>query len=66
MLGRTIDTIATTNQAADKAYAYLYREFRERLRMPREVAEWIYESTAYVQRFYSDDEIEGFIRKWSA
>ena len=65
LLARPIDAVATENRAVGKPYASLYREFRERFRIPRDLAEWIYATNVIAQHFYSDEEIEGFVRKWS-
>ena len=41
------------------------RAFRERFRIPREVAERVYDTSPVARHFYSEEEIDGFIRKWA-
>jgi hypothetical protein len=51
------------NVGAQKPYAALYRGFLERYRPDEATLDVIYGS-AFMQHFYSPDEIDGFREKW--
>lgn len=51
------------NVAADKSYYPLYQEFTRALKLPDAYIEQQY-SCNYVRHFYSESEIDAFIKKW--
>jgi len=55
--------MTSANVAADKSYYPLYQEFIRALKLPDAYIEQQY-SCAYVQHFYSESEIDTFIKKW--
>jgi nicotinamidase-related amidase len=56
--------LASTNLAAEKSYAALYRDFRANFRIPDELCSAIYESP-YIRHFYSDTDVAKFKKRWS-
>ncbi|MGH8536812.1 MAG: putative capsular polysaccharide synthesis family protein [Gammaproteobacteria bacterium] len=55
--------LTSANVAADKSYYPLYQEFTRALKLPDAYIEQQY-SCNYVRHFYSESEIDTFIKKW--
>ncbi|MBA3495342.1 MAG: hypothetical protein H0T87_14830 [Gammaproteobacteria bacterium] len=55
--------MTSANVAADKSYYPLYQEFTRALKLPDAYIEQQY-SCNYVRHFYSESEIDAFIKKW--
>jgi hypothetical protein len=53
------------NEARDRGYYPVYRAFQELVRFPEACVEEVYASP-YVRHFYSDAELDGFRRRWTA
>ena len=51
------------NEAADKWYAELYREFKQEVSLPHAYADQLYKSR-FMEHFYTGAEIEAFRRQW--
>ena len=58
--------LKNTNLADDKAYADLYKKFRESFKLPHELCQTIYNSIPYVRSLYSESEIAQFTARWSS
>ena len=56
-------TLANANVGSDKAYAPLYRKFRDSIVLPESYVDRMYTSK-YMQHFYSAEEIAAFRAKW--
>jgi len=55
--------LVNNNEADSKSYKYLYKQVKDKIKIPREVFEFYYDDPR-MNHFYSDEEIEGFYRKW--
>ena len=55
--------LVRANEARDKWYADLYREFKEKSVLPQSYADRLYNSS-YMEQFYTAEEIEAFRQKW--
>lgn len=55
--------LINANVASEKVYYSLYQDFLRALKLPDAYLEKMY-SCKYVQHFYSESEISGFMRKW--
>lgn len=64
-LGLENFVLQESNVADDKEYADLYAAFRREIALPSSYLDRMYESRL-ARRFYSDEEIAAFRRKWSA
>ena len=53
-----------SNRAEDKGYKNHYREFLRRVKFPEDYLLEMYDSK-HVKHFYSDQEISGFLKRWS-
>lgn len=59
-----VGEVQPSNTAASKPYSKVYRDFVESIRLPEEYLDKVY-SSRFVRHFYSDDEIEAFLERWS-
>lgn len=57
--------IYTENDSNNKPYVNLYKQFREQLEIPRDYFEYYYGEDSRLNHFYSEDEIQKFIKRWS-
>ena len=56
--------MSLSNEAIDKTYANIYREFVRSLALPSSYLKMMYNSK-YIHHFYSNEEIHRFMAKWS-
>lgn len=56
-------SLIQTNVASEKVYAPLYSAFKRTIRLPESYINRMYDSK-YTRYFFSDEEIQGFRRKW--
>lgn len=57
--------LKSTNQASQKIYSNIYKQFIERIVLPQWYIDKMYESKL-VRHFYSEREIQSFISKWQS
>ena len=62
-LGSENFTLTNVNKAQDASYATIYKKFKENLNLAPELLDQIY-SARLPKKFYSEQEIEAFRRKW--
>lgn len=62
-LGAEDFTLQNTNVASKKVYAPIYKELKEKIVLPHEYIDTMYDSR-FMQYFYTDDEIKAFDARW--
>ncbi len=56
--------IKPDNISSDKKYSFIYDKFRKEIRIPDSMLKKMY-SSKYMRHFYSNNEIQGLMEKWS-
>ena len=62
-LGARVSNVVQRNDAADKVYADVYRQFKKFLKMPRQYLDQMY-SSRYSRHFYTPAELAEFRSHW--
>lgn len=52
------------NVTKNKKYAFAYQEYMEHAVIPDELIEHYYHDNDYMRHFYTEDEIQGFYKRW--
>lgn len=52
------------NQGEKKVYSYVYKNFKEKVKLSKQYFDYYYENNSKFEHFYTDSEIEWFKDKW--
>ncbi|GAB0120261.1 hypothetical protein Acid7E03_43330 [Acidisoma sp. 7E03] len=63
-VGRPEFKLLKSNEARHKAYYPLYKDLKERIKIPRELIDLYYADNGYMNHFYSDREKIDFLQSW--
>ena len=55
--------LVNVNKGEEKAYRYVYKQFKQEVELPREYVEFCY-NNQYMEHFYSKEDREKFYDKW--
>lgn len=53
-----------TNRGDEKVYSYVYKKFRNEVKLSRKYFDYYYADNSKLKHFYTDSEIEQFMNKW--
>lgn len=57
-------SLNNANQGEKKVYSYVYREFKEKIKLSRQYFDYYYANNSRLKHFYTDSEIEQFKNRW--
>lgn len=57
--------LKSVNVGDKKEYAYLYRNFKEKMKLPKGYIDFYYKDNQALKHFYSESQREVFYKKWS-
>ncbi len=57
--------LESRNISSERVYGDFYNEFRNRLRLPQEYIDFYYKGNPRMDHFYSEDEKQQFLSKWT-
>lgn len=57
-------SLKNANQGEEKIYSYVYKRFKEEVKLNKEYFDYYYDDNPKLKHFYSDSEIEQFKQKW--
>ena len=56
--------LINANIGEKKQYAYLYKDVKDTMKIPREVFDFYYKGNPRMDHFYSEEEKAAFLKKW--
>ena len=57
-------SLKNANQGEEKVYSYMYKRFKEEVKLNKEYFDYYYADNPKLKHFYTDSEIEQFKQKW--
>lgn len=57
-------SLVNANQGEEKVYSYVYKKFKEEVKLNRQYFDYYYADNPRLKHFYTDSEIEQFRNKW--
>lgn len=57
-------SLKNANQGEEKVYSYVYKEFKEKVKLNQQYFDYYYADNSKLKHFYTDAEIEQFKEKW--
>lgn len=57
-------SLKNANQGEEKVYSYVYKEFKEKVKLNQQYFDYYYADNPKLKHFYTDTEIEQFKEKW--
>lgn len=57
-------SLNSTNQGDEKVYSYVYKKFKEKVKLKKSYFDYYYADNSKLKHFYTDTEIEQFMDKW--